>query len=169
MTKSREWQEIAHDEIQVIEKFIQDAPVKVGAMAKALGLEVLLSSLHPGISGQITPNERGGYVIKINRNDSKQRQRFTVAHEIAHFLLHKELIGEGITDNTLYRSNQSSAIEAQANRLAADLLMPWDQLEKDLKDLKKIDALSVEEKVVKLSDRYNVSTTAMKVRLGLSQ
>src|SRR3546814_1249474 len=39
--------------------------------------------------------------------------------------LHRNLIGDGVTDDAMYRSNLSSAVEVQANRMAADILMPW--------------------------------------------
>src|SRR3546814_18529596 len=53
------------------------------------------------------------------------RRRFSIAHEIAYFALHRNLIGDGVTDDAMYRSNLSSAVEVQANRMAAGILMPW--------------------------------------------
>ena len=79
-----------------------------------------------GISGKIErePNDR--FVVTVNRNHPETRRRFTVAHEIAHFVLHRDLIGDGIVNDGLYRSETlSDATERQANRYAADILMPW--------------------------------------------
>ena len=46
-----------------------------------------------------------GYAIFVNKGDRyKTRQRFTIAHKIAHFILHREAIGDGIVDDALYRS-----------------------------------------------------------------
>jgi Zn-dependent peptidase ImmA (M78 family) len=52
------------------------------------------------------------------------RQRFTVAHEIAHAVLHPDMIGDGITDDAMWRSGLPETAEYQANRMAADILMP---------------------------------------------
>ena len=52
------------------------------------------------------------------------RRRFTIAHEIAHFLLHRDKIGDQLSDDAMYRSSLSSDDERAANRLAADILMP---------------------------------------------
>src|SRR3546814_15171584 len=72
--------------------------------------------------------ERGGesgFAIYVNGSHPRVRRRFSIAHEIAHFALHRNLIGDGVTDDAMYSSNLSSAVEVQANRLAADILMPW--------------------------------------------
>src|SRR3546814_7195870 len=68
--------------------------------------------------------ERGGesgFAIYVNGSHPRVRRRFSIAHEIAHFALHRNLIGDGVTDDAMYRSNLSSAVEVQANRMAADI------------------------------------------------
>ncbi|WP_244665103.1 ImmA/IrrE family metallo-endopeptidase [Candidatus Symbiopectobacterium sp. 'North America'] len=107
--------------------------------------------------------EDGNVVIRVNRHDVKERQRFTLAHEIAHFLLHRDRIGDGITDDILYRSKLSDFMEVQANRLAADILMPGHLIQPKLKEFTE---LRDEEKYKKLADMAEVSTTAIKIRLG---
>ncbi|HCM3005245.1 TPA: ImmA/IrrE family metallo-endopeptidase, partial [Klebsiella pneumoniae] len=94
------------------------------------------------------------------------RQRFTLAHEIAHFLLHRDRIGDGITDDILYRSKLSDFMEVQANRLAADILMPGHLLEKKLLELTQTVELRDEQKIERLAEVAGVSTTAIKIRLG---
>lgn len=79
-------------------------------MAEALGLTVNMdASLPRNISGRIVRggNGRAGYYIKVNGAHSPYRKRFTLAHEIAHHLLHRDQIGDGIEDNALYRSRLS--------------------------------------------------------------
>jgi Zn-dependent peptidase ImmA (M78 family) len=68
----------------------------------------------------------------INARDSRERQRFTVAHELAHFLLHKENARkrkahrtEGhVYDPFVYLEPSDRREEVEANRFAAALLMP---------------------------------------------
>ncbi len=110
-------------ELEVIQKYQKGFPVKIGGLASELGLVVKKATLPGNISGSIK-QEEGVYVIRVNSHDVRARQRFTIAHEVAHYLLHRHLIGDGIIDNALYRSSLPSKIESEANELAAQILMP---------------------------------------------
>lgn len=103
------------------------APVKVGELASSLGLKVVISELPAGVSGKLTCEPKGSdqWVIRVNRHEHRNRQRFTIAHEIAHFVLHRTEIDGELTDDTFYRSGLSEKREFEANRLAAEILMPW--------------------------------------------
>lgn len=152
---------IPQHEMEILADFTAQVPVKVGALAKALGLKVLLSTLPLNISGMLKPDEEGGYVIKINRFEPKERQRFTIAHEIAHFLLHKHLIARGVVDSALYRSKLSSRLEAEANRLAADILMPKALVEHE----RRLVPIGVDVDRY-LAQKFEVSLPAMDIRTG---
>lgn len=105
------------------------------ALAENLGLTVSSDAgLNEGISGLIQ-REGDGYAIKVAGSEHVYRQRFTMAHEIGHFLLHRSLLDAegGTNDNTMYRNDingraYNSQIEdiheRQANSFAANLLMP---------------------------------------------
>jgi Zn-dependent peptidase ImmA (M78 family) len=137
--------------------------VKVGALAQALGLRVVLASLPMNISGSIQPDPEGGFVIKVNRFESKERQRFTIAHEISHYLLHRDKINAGIVDSVLYRSKLSSRTEAEANRLAADIIMPSHTV---FKAMRENEWWSEDEKISDLAEMFQVSRQAMAIRVG---
>jgi hypothetical protein len=113
---------------EVIEKHQQKAPVPVNALARDLGIRVYQSSLPDGVYGKLSHDpDRGGksgYAIYVNGRNAEVRQRFTIAHEIAHFALHRDVMNSEIVDKTMYRSELSDAYETQANRLAAEILMP---------------------------------------------
>ena len=113
-------------EREIVDRFRADIPVRVAGLAQELGLEIVLAALSPNISGMIEPSKtaRNGFKVKINKFENDERQRFTAAHEIAHYLIHRDHIKNGIVDSAMYRSNLSSFKEAQANNLAADILMP---------------------------------------------
>ena len=162
---SHEWKSLEQNQKDIISRYQAETPVRLGALAKELGLLVLSSTLQPGISGEIKRdiNAPAGYLIRVNRHESKVRQRFSLAHEIAHFLLHREFIGDGITDDILYRSGLPDIKETEANRLAADILMPWGIIEDRLKAYKNLD---MESRIQKIADDLGVSTTAMEIRLG---
>ena len=159
---SPEWRQLDPAVRAVIEALQDSPPVRLPDVARALGVPIKAATLGPGISGEIRPDGTG-FVIRINRHDPPKRQRFTAAHELAHFLLHREEIGkDGITDDVLYRSNLTDRREQQANRLAADILMP----ESLLRDARE----SAEEKgvgdlVLYLAELFGVSEAAMTIKV----
>jgi len=162
---SKEWSMIDAEARHVIEDYLKEIPVKLGAMARDLGIIVKLSTLKPGESGKIS-RENGQYIIRINRHETRARQRFTLAHEIAHFLLHRDLVDScegGITDNVLYRSGVPEQKEFEANRLAADLIMPMSLVRSKLESIG--EPLS-EEVIDYMADMFQVSNAAMEIRLS---
>ena len=116
------------EKMTVVERHQLSWPVPVLAIARDLGIRVLEVSGWPeDLSGQIKkdPMSSSGYAIFVNASHHINRQRFTMAHELAHFILHENLILDGVTEDGLYRSRLSGAIETQANKHAADMLMHW--------------------------------------------
>lgn len=151
--------------VPILEKYKSETPVRLGALAIELGLDVFKSTLDPGISGLIEPSNTSssGYRIKLNRFDSTERQRFTLAHEIAHFLLHRFDIGRGVVDDTMYRSGLSDRKEVEANKLASQIIMPMENIRKSASE---ISHLSPEQQVETLAKRFRVSQQAMRIKLG---
>lgn len=151
---------------EIIQRHTSSLPVRVGQLARDLGLKVSLANLSPNISGLIEPaGDDESFHIRVNRYETEERQRFTVAHEISHFLLHRDFIRNGIIDNVMYRSSLSSAKETEANRLAADIIMPNDLVLRELAAMGgKRDDVAAEA----LARKFKVSRPAMKVRLGIA-
>lgn len=145
---------------EIILEAQRELPVRVGEIARMLGLPVRASTLPAGISGEIRPSGNS-FEIRVNRHESRGRQRFTVAHELAHFLLHRDQIGAGVSDDALYRSSLSDAREAEANRLAAQILMPRDSVRKAFAEA----IGTTEERVQALSEIFGVSEAAMSIRI----
>jgi len=146
-----------------IRRFQNTPPVNVREIAENLGLKVWeMSSLPTDVSGKLFLDENGGtsgFSIGVNAHEGYFRKRFTVAHELAHFLLHRNLIGNGIQDDALYRSGLSNQVETEANRLAADILMPYSLIERLQKEgVRSVDGLAA---------KLEVSSPAMKIRLGI--
>lgn len=113
--------------VEIVGDFLKTTPVDLDGMARALCVPVVYdANLSPDISGKIEKDRSSpsGYRITVNGGHHRNRQRFTLAHEIAHFVLHRDLIGDGISDDALYRSTLRDDIETQANRYAANLIMP---------------------------------------------
>lgn len=144
-----------------IRKYQTAAPVEVGAIARDLGIEILADDTLPdSISGSIARDDEG-FFITVNARHALSRQRFTIAHELAHYVLHRDQIGDGIQDSALYRSHLSGRCEVEANKLAADILMPLDLVQTVL------DQLGDKATVDELARRFHVSKSAMSIRLGV--
>jgi hypothetical protein len=152
---------------EILDRYINDIPVAVGRLAHDLGLKVSIASLSPNISGLIEPSNdaEAKFSIRVNRYETDERQRFTVAHEIAHFLLHRDYIQTGIVDNVMYRSSLSSRRETEANRLAADIVMPHAAV---MRELEKLGGMRDDVAAAALARQFRVSVPAMKVRLGIA-
>jgi len=70
-------------------------------------------------------------LIFVNASDPIPRQRFTAAHELAHYVLHRDAMGGRVTKADTpaqieLTDEQSDLHERQANRFAVELLMPDD-------------------------------------------
>lgn len=149
--------------LSLIQKHQLNSPINVVALAHDLKIKVYKSQDPRPLSGKIIKDKvlggESGYAIFVNDRDMLPRQRFTIAHELAHFLLHRDAIGDGIVEDALFRSGLDNEQEVEANRLAADILMPWHLINAEMsKGLKTIEALA---------DKFQVSHSAMSIRLGI--
>lgn len=162
----REWLGLDPKYKEVIQLSYESFPSKVSKIAKSLPVKILRSKLPPRISGEIrrVSQEPESYEVRINRFDSKSRQRFTAAHELAHFFLHRNLLDRPVVDTVLYRSRLSTAREAEANRLAANILMPTEEVKRYLVQH---GGLRTEEDVLHMASHFGVSDMALKFRLGI--
>ena len=150
--------------LRIIAKNQASAPVDVHAIAREMGLAVYeTKEWDNAISGQILKNDSyggsSGYVIFLNGKHSLERRRFTLAHEIALFVRHRQLIGDGVQHDGLYRSSLAGPVEIDANRMAANILVPrlllhWAFFEgvSDPADL---------------AERFQVSRGAMAIQMGI--
>lgn len=113
--------------------------------------------------------EKGRGLISYNAGHSQVRQRFTIAHEIGHFVLHaKDKVQSLFVDRSVFRRDEGSSTgsdtqEVDANRFAAALLMPNALVRAEI-ERHQFD-LDDEEDVGTLAKRFNVSTAAMSYRL----
>jgi Zn-dependent peptidase ImmA (M78 family) len=144
---------------------VRKPPVAVDKIAKKLGLYLVSLAASDEISGAIIRKD-SRVIIAVNSSHHTNRQRFTIAHELGHYFLHEGL-EEHVDQNfrVAWRSADSSKavnwLEIQANRFAAELLMPTELLTRDINSLRKIEKRTV----ALLASTYKVSPEAMKIRL----
>ena len=163
---SKEFHGLAREVREQIDQHLAEPPVRLGTIARRLGVKVLLSTLPRGISGQIG-EENGDFVIRINRHEAKHRQRFTLAHELAHFLLHRDLIVAEAVGQRMFRCVPASPpnIEYEAGRLASDLVIPSDRLAEATAEYS---GPMTSELIEDLARRFRVSTAAMEIKLQMT-
>jgi Zn-dependent peptidase ImmA (M78 family) len=149
---------------------IKSVPIQVEKIAKKLGLDVVQRDLGSNVSGVLYV-QNGKGTIGYNPNESEVRKRFTIAHEIGHFVLHK-INNDMFIDKKefkLFRNEQSSTgehrMEQEANAFAAALLMPKELLITEIKKFK-IDLSDDEDDSIRnLAKKFEVSATAMTYRI----
>lgn len=146
-------------------------------IARQLGADVRAVALADGLSGLLV-RDGGRSIISYSVTDIEPRQRFTIAHEIGHLLMHpgRPYIAEttklvNVSKREVSRNYADAREEREANQFAAALLMPgaaiiehWDALSN------KVD--NAESLASQLAKKYGVSKSAMKYRannLGLYQ
>jgi hypothetical protein len=118
----------------------------------------------PGFDGALVRIPRKGWGILYNSGiSSPGRQNYTLGHELGHHLLHRLAFPEGIqcsAEDVLGSPHAIRQIEREADLFAADLLMPFDDLRRQLPSggVPDLDSLS------DLARRYNVSLLALVLR-----
>ncbi len=136
-------QRISVDNRRELRMFISAAGQSIKGLASRLGLIVVEERLPKDTAAVLLYSPRcgsaSGYKIVVNQDDPPERQRFSVAHEIGHFVLHRgdpdfkvlhddENYGEivplfPVVGNS-FRNGAKSRVEREANQFAAALLMP---------------------------------------------
>lgn len=152
--------------MDVVREVRQSIPVNVEALARRLGVAVAYEPLPDHISGYVH-HANGQWRIVVNAVHARPRQRFTLAHELGHFIWHRSLLGEGTNDTRKYRADAeyqfyNNAIdrkhEREANQFAASLLMPGDMVRHAHRRAQVNDP-------ARLADLFGVSSQAMEIRL----
>lgn len=96
--------------------------------------------------------------------DTKQygRYRYTLAHELGHWLLHKQIYtGTGTAAATFGTDKADNAVEWQADYIAKAILMPVGQVKRGFYKLR-----SDNSRIAKLASLFEVSKQAMEIRLN---
>ena len=142
-------------------------PVDVEVVARRMGIIVRKTPTNEDLSGFLV-KQNGVAVIGVNALHHVNRQRFTIAHEIGHFLLHD--FDELHVDKSIVRLRDGKSskgeidAEIEANCFAAELLMPQKFIEKAL-TFTPVNDLLDDAGMLKLAKRFQVSVQAMSNRL----
>ena len=92
-----------------------------------------------------------------------KRMRFTLAHELGHYLMHDEYYSNQVTLPNKSKLKSVEQQEKEADDLGASLLMPYGRVKVAYKRL--ANKYSKEELIKKLAEIFEVSKEAMEIRL----
>jgi Zn-dependent peptidase ImmA (M78 family) len=165
---------------ELVEKLLHQFNVTEGAVpvdriVKSLGIEIKLDKVDDDLSGFLVREKKDQRrsIIGANKSHHPHRQRFTIAHELGHFLLHEgetvhlDQYRQAFTINL--RNSQSAKgednDEREANLFAAELLMPAKFLLHDLQG-RNLDLLGDTPFLERLARKYKVSEQALTFRLA---
>ena len=153
---------------------VSDGRIDVNYIAEMAGIDVTSEYMQDqSISGFLQKKTADGRpIIVLNNTNSDVRQRFTIAHELGHYFLHSSQsthVDDMYTaELVMYRNQESSQAthlrEIEANQFAAELLMPERMVLDNLQQLRS-DSKGMSEIVGELAAQYQVSETAMTIRL----
>lgn len=140
---------------------VREIPVPIEEIARSLQMRVSRAPSRD-FSGLLIRKD-GRALIGINSREAPVRQRFTIAHEIGHFVLHPQK--DAFVDYRRERGEGETRPprERHADMFAAALLMPRKQLLKDFRRLAK-DGYT-DQITAALAKQYAVSEDAMRFRL----
>jgi len=152
------------------------APVELAKVAATLNVQLHEAPVEDNVSGVLLVEGDQRHVL-VNKTHSSNRQRFSIAHELGHLVLHHKQ-GDRLHIDTNYRlyqrvgtpgsdayqepgSSTTPQQEREANQFASALLMPAELLvaaaeERDFWD---------EVDVAALASLFHVSEQAMAIRL----
>lgn len=149
---------------------VDKPPVPVEDIARSLGLSLCYEPFEGDVSGVLLRDD-DSLTIGINSSHSPRRQRFTVGHEVGHFLLHpgRPLIVDKSVRVNLRDGRSSLATnreEIQANAFAAELLMPKEMIRGEF-ERGRWPANDLHEEAIldDLAEKFEVSRQAMEFRL----
>lgn len=152
----------------IIKKYSESEIPDIVWLSKELGFDVYNSDdLPEDISGIINVNLElektygSSKVIMLSSKVKVGKQRFVLAHELAHYII--ELDENNLPYMSAYKNSNNEKSEDDANRFAATILMPKEDVKKEYEAIK---AYCLPEDIpIELSEKFKVTPKSMKRRL----
>ena len=145
---------------------ITEPPVDVRLLAEREGITFESTDLEEEVSGFLI-QDRERTILALNTHHAVVRQRFTIAHALAHHQLHAGGDDIFIYDLLVYFRGTGlrwpAEVDLEANAFAQALLMPAEFLRRDFKG-RRIDVRD-DAGMRQMAQRYQVSVAALTIRL----
>jgi len=142
--------------------------IDVIKIAQVLGISVFLSNEFKNDEAAFIEYDQinDAFSIVVNSKHSAQRQRFSVAHELAHFIYHQDEIKIAQKIGRLSHYSMDRDSEIQADQLAERILMPTHYVHKFLKEKDITKESKIDWRIIReVAEYFNVSMTACIIRL----
>lgn len=157
-------------EMSILRHHMAQTPVRITDIIEALGVTYLERPL-PGSEISSIEYTREKFIITVNSSESEGRKRFAAAHELVHYIMHRDLLLAKYaerkhidhifgrkTDNKIANSGEITDLhDMQANRMAIQIMMPAEAVRK-WHDLGETPA--------QLAQRFGVNEEVMTIRLS---
>lgn len=153
---------------------IEEVPVALETVVNVVNARLTYEPFKGNLSGLLY-RDVDSTIIGVNERHSEQRQRFTIAHEIGHLLMHEGdtvHIDGNESFRVKFRDERSSLAddieEIEANAFAAALLMPEHLLLNEFRQEFEngIDLAADMDGIERLAKKFNVSQQALLIRLS---
>ena len=169
-----------NNSIELIKDFdLFKAPIDLDLLTKHLDIDVKYIDFNDDISGKIKYNHiDDNVIISINKNEYLPRQRFSLAHEIAHYIYDIDFENNSEikdSETTLFRNDIVNPIEKRANKYAEKLLMPKELFINEIDKIKnklfptldnKLGVERIYKIIEEVSEKFQVSKPAAIMRLS---
>lgn len=141
---------------------IETVPFAAEKVAVALGITVKYEGLLNEVSGILQrKDDLSGWEIVVNSAHHLHRQRYTIAHELGHYCLHR-FYSNNFEDDIFFRSAEISQTEWEANDFAGAILIPEDVFRSKLREgVNDVEALAKVFKVSSLALRMRAKKLGM--------
>lgn len=160
--------EAAEDAADRLRKNYQtsDGLVDLDAICAAYDIQVLHTARLPeGTFGMIVKKDKDTPArVYVNANESRERQRFTLAHEIGHYMERLTVAGDASYSFRDKRGGAYDLHEFYADQFAGALLMPKERVV-ELNPGLRADPLSLKLAAIDIAQQFGVSPSAAEKRL----
>jgi Zn-dependent peptidase ImmA (M78 family) len=141
-------------------------PVPLEEIAAEVGIKEIRTLETDGFEGGLiaTASKSEGAIL-VNKRSPRPRRRFTIGHELGHFLIpaHRPIdqsdfrcTQRDFTRTTAKPTDRAAQMEVEANRFSGGLLMPTHLFRRDMERLRGMDI----DHILQLSLRYEASKEA---------
>lgn len=136
--------------------FTEPKQIVLEDIAMVRGVLVIEGALEGAEARLVRRGEHG--IIRVKKALEVGRKRFAIAHEMGHWELHKDVLSEIYSENTI-KGYGSTKIEIEANIFASELLMPTNMFRPKCVELQ-----PSFQSIKRLADEFATSLTAATVR-----
>ncbi len=151
----------------ILSRVVSGVPVDVHMVTEECGASVSEEDLEDSVSGFLVIKDGNG-IIGVNRRHHPNRKRFTIAHELGHYLLHRDAASVFVDATPVFFRDEVSSEgtrlqEIEANTFAAELLMPAEILRQRVGD--QLIDIHDETPIRRMATEFGVSAQAITIRL----